>query len=75
MYFAYPSPPLSPPPHTHCNQLKDNLNQKVLPEQGIAARANWSYLAVGAHSAGGDTVLEMVLNDTKLAKVSGLRVR
>ena len=48
----------------------DNLNQKVLPEQGIAARANWSYLAVGAHSAGCDTVLEMVLNSSKTAKVT-----
>ena len=47
-----------------------NLNQKVLPEQGIAARANWSYLAVGGHSAGCDTVLEMVLNSSKLAKVT-----
>ena len=56
--------------HIHCNQLMGNLNQKVLPEQGIAARANWSYLAVGGHSAGCDTVLEMVLNSSKLAKVA-----
>ena len=56
--------------HIHCNQLMGNLNQKVLPEQGIAARANWSYLAVGGHSAGCDTVLEMVLNSSKLARVT-----
>ena len=51
-------------------QLMDNLNQKVLPEQGIAAQANWSYLAVGCHSAGCDTVLEMILNGSKHARVN-----
>lgn len=50
--------------------LMDNLNQKVLPEQGIAAQANWNYLAVGAHSAGCDTVLEMVLNSSITAKAA-----
>ena len=51
--------------------VPDQYSQSTPPHRPLAnAQANWSYLAVGCHSAGCDTVLEMILNSSKHAKVT-----
>ena len=50
-------------------QLKYNLNEKVFRENKIEAKVNWSYVGLGGHSGGGGAALDMIMNDTSMAKV------
>ena len=53
----------------HHMQLQHNLNEKVLPENKVEAKVNWSYVGLGGHSGGGGVALDMIMNDTSMAKV------
>lgn len=48
--------------------LRYNLNEKVLPEQKVEARANWTYLGLGGHSAGASTALDIMMDESSIAK-------
>ena len=50
-------------------QLKYNLNEKVFLGKKIEAKVNWSYVGLGGHSGGGGVALDMIMNDTSMAKV------
>ena len=50
-------------------QFKDNLNN-LFESKGISVKADWNYVGMAGHSAGADTVLEMIMNDTSVSKVT-----
>ena len=52
-------------------QLTDNLNQRVLPGQGVVnVSAEWKDLGLMSHSLGADSLVQMLQRNHTVAKVT-----